>query len=90
MPDPICDGRGDFGDHCCYFEGQVCNYLDTNGTNPRCKLWGKMSGPRWERSLAGKWFAERFPGYTCEDWPQNIPELQGKSGPGLCCWKDGV
>jgi len=86
----VCTGSGDRdGGHCCWIEGKVCKYLDESGEIPRCKLWGRMQGPRWERSLVGQWFAKNHPGFTCEDWPQNIPEAMAE-GRGLCCWNPPV
>ncbi len=85
---PVCTGRGDVDSgHCCWVNGEVCAYLDESGEVPRCKLWGKMDSPQYKRSKAGKYFAERYPGFTCEDWPQNIPEVMA-AGVGLCCWGD--
>lgn len=87
----VCNGRGDNGSHCCTINGETCPLLtiDQSGT-PRCSVWGQWDEPTYQASAAAAWFAERYPGYTCADWPQNIPELAGRSGPGMCCWKDGV
>lgn len=83
----ICNGRGDGGDHCCYIEGKVCFFLESVDGTPRCSIWDQMDTPRWRRSKVGKWMGERYPGYTCRDWPQNIPEVMD-AGIGLCCWGD--
>jgi len=81
-----CNGQGDSGDHCCYIGGVVCEFLDTKGAIPRCSVWDEMDSPKWKQARVGKYFAERFPGYTCRDWPQNIPEVM-EAGIGLCCWR---
>lgn len=82
----ICTGQGDAGgDHCCYIYGEVCELLDTSGPIPRCSVWDRMNEPVWTESPVGRLFAERYPGYDCKDWPQNIPEVMAK-GRGLCCW----
>lgn len=87
----ICSGRGDVDSgHCCWIDGELCAYLDQSGPVPRCKLWGKMSGPRWERSKAGQWYAKFHPGFTCEDWPQNIPAVMADPNVGKCCWNPPV
>ena len=85
----VCNGDGDRPGHCCWIGGEICAYLDDTGPVPRCKLWGKMSGPRWDRSKIGQAFAVMYPGFTCEDWPQNIPAAM-EEGIGLCCWKPPV
>lgn len=85
----VCNGRGDVGgDHCCYLDGEVCKFLITDqaGT-PRCSLyaeWGALNdNPEWVSSPAGQFYARLYPGYTCADWPQNIPNVRG----GVCCWE---
>lgn len=83
-----CNGRGDSGGHCCWIKGQVCEFLFVNrGGTPRCSLWDEMPTPEWENAPVGQWFAETRPGYTCRDWPQNIPEVMAE-GVGLCCWQE--
>jgi len=84
---PVCTGRGAGGDHCCYIEGQVCQFLVTQDGLPRCSLWsGQMLGnPEWEQAPVGRFLA-RYPGKDCHDWPQNIPEVMA-TGRGLCCWQ---
>lgn len=93
-----CTGRGANGDHCCYIGGTVCQFLFTDrGGSPRCSLydeWGHLVGnPEWAAAPVGKWFAENYPGYTCADWPQNIPEVMAAAptaGPFyVCCWGRG-
>lgn len=91
-----CEGRGDQGDHCCYIEGRVCGFLVVVAGQPRCSIWdGVMVGnPVWEQAPVGQFFARRYPGYDCRDWPQNIPELMTKVTSGeinpaaVCCWGD--
>lgn len=91
----ICTGRGDTdGGHCCYINGEVCQFLFTDrGGTPRCKLfseWGKLDlNNEWVNSPIGSWFASRYPGYECGDWPQNIPAVM-ESQAGKCCWNDAV
>ena len=91
----VCNGRGDGGGgHCCWIDGKVCEFLFTDrGGTPRCMVWDKMDTGRWRNSPVGQWFEEHHPGYTCRDWPQNIPELMQREpemGPfSLCCWGRG-
>ena len=86
---PICNGKGDNGDHCCYINGQVCEFLFTGfsveGYIPRCMVWDEMDTEKWRNSPVGRWMTERYPGYTCRDWPQNIPEIMATAR-NLCCW----
>jgi len=91
---PVCNGRGDTdGGHCCWINGEVCGFLfiDRGGT-PRCRLhseWGNlMELKEWADAPIGRWFADRYPGYECKDWPQNIPEAMALSG--RCCWNTEV
>ncbi len=88
---PACTGRGDTnGGHCCYIEGKVCEFLFVNrGGVPRCSIWDEMDSNKWRRSEVGKWFAKTYPGFNCQDWPQNIPEAMA-AGRGLCCWNEPV
>ena len=86
--DVTCTGRGDKdGGHCCWVAGEVCQFLTFDGTLPRCGIWDEMSGPVWDESPIGQMYRRAFPsqGYTCRDWPQNIPEVMAKDI-GLCCW----
>lgn len=84
----ICNGRGDSGDHCCYIEGEVCQFLDVSGDTPRCTIWVEMDSPKWKKAPVGKWFAKVHPGFNCHDWPQNIPKVMQKPGVNLCCWNE--
>lgn len=86
MPGTVCTGRGDKGDHCCVIEGQVCEFLFTDrGGTPRCSVWDEMDTDKWRESPVGKWMTERYPGFNCRDWPQNIPEVM-TTHRNLCCW----
>lgn len=84
----VCSGRGDQGDHCCYINGQVCPLLVFDGDVPRCSVWGQWDSPEYLATAAAAFYEERWPGrgYTCGDWPQNIPEVMSTAGFGLCCW----
>ena len=88
----VCDGRGDNGDHCCYINGQVCEFLTEGEGTARCSMWNKMNTGKWRSSPVGLWMAVRYPGFTCRDWPQNIPEVlaeveSGRVSPAaVCCW----
>lgn len=87
MVDVLCQGRGDTnGDHCCWINGQVCQFLDTSDNIPRCSMWNKMHQKRYKDSPIGQWMAENYPGKDCKDWPQNIPEVMTAPGANLCCW----
>lgn len=87
----VCNGRGDRdGGHCCWIGGEVCELLthDESGT-PRCSVWGEFDNPVWLESRVGRWFADGYPGFTCADWPQNIPEAMSSTS-GKCCWQEVV
>ncbi len=85
-----CSGVGGGGDHCCWIDGEECEYL-VRTPLPRCSLllelgtWNKVhKDTRWKRSSAGKWFKKFHPGYGCGDWPQKIdPPPVG----GWCCFE---
>ena len=78
-----CTG-GVNGNHCCWIAGELCQYLDTDTI--RCTIYDTAPDVEgYAESPVGRSFAERFPGFTCRDWPQNIPEVMAK-GVGLCCW----
>jgi hypothetical protein len=48
------------------------------------KDWNKVhKDERYINSPIGKYFAEKFSGYGCGDYPQNIPSI-GKG----CCFGD--
>lgn len=91
----ICTGRGDRdGGHCCWIDGEICGFLFTDrGGTPRCRLyseWGNLTElAEWVDAPVGRWFADRYPGFECGDWPQNIPEVMAR-GAGLCCWNEEV
>ena len=92
-----CSGRGSNGTHCCYIAGQVCQFLTFEGTLARCSLfneWGALAeNPDWRDAPVGRFFAEKYPGFECGDWPQNIPEVMAAAataGPFYaCCWGRG-
>ena len=88
-----CNGQGANGDHCCYIEGKVCQFLDESGPIPRCSIWNEMPSPEWDAAPVGQFFARNHPGFTCRDWPQNIPEVMEAAktaGPFFaCCWGRG-
>jgi hypothetical protein len=86
--DVVCTGTGSTGDHCCYIGGEVCEFLDrSDPRRPLCGVWDTMGDETWQNAPVGQWFARKYPGYTCIDWPQNIPEVMAR-GRGLCCWGD--
>lgn len=88
-PKVHCNGRGANGDHCCYIAGQVCEFLDVTGDVPRCSIWNvnMKKSSRWRKAPVGVWMSDRYPGFDCKDWPQNIPADE-TSGAGLCCWSN--
>ena len=77
--------------HCCVIEGEVCPALtfDLGQGLYRCSIWNEMGEERWQALPVGRWFARTHPGYTCHDWPQNIPEVMER-GIGLCCWQEAT
>jgi hypothetical protein len=83
-----CSGRGADGDHCCWINGDVCQFL--NVETVRCTIWDDIGGSVWQTAPVGGVYARRYPGFTCHDWPQNIPEVMNAAkglGPyALCCW----
>lgn len=92
---PRCDGRGDGGDHCCYIEGSVCEFLVTRDGTPRCGLllalgsWDRVhDDPRWKAAPIGRVMDREYPGYGCGDWPQNIPA--DMTGANRCCFTEGT
>ncbi len=93
VTDIVCTGRGADGGHCCWIDGKVCEFLVYDGDLPRCGIWGEWDTEKWRDSPVGRMFAELWPWKTCQDWPQNIPEVMAKAditGPfGLCCWGRG-
>lgn len=88
MSEVVCDGRGSAGSHCCVIDNEVCPLLvfDEEGT-PRCSVWGKWDESPYLETAAAAYYEKTWPGkgYTCADWPQNIPEVMAL-GIGLCCW----
>lgn len=91
-----CTGRGDNGDHCCYINGGVCEFLFINRVGiPRCRIWDTMDSDEWRGAPVGHWMADKYPGFDCQDWPQNIPGLLERVNSGkidtinpsaVCCW----
>lgn len=81
-----CTGTGANGDHCCYIDGKVCEFLTYVEGTPRCSVWNEMPFPRWREAPVGQMFSGDWEGYTCRDWPQNIPDVM-ENGSGLCCWQ---
>lgn len=85
--DPVCTGQGDRdGGHCCWIAGKVCQFLDETGEIPRCSIWDRLGDQEWQNAPIGQLFARAWPGYTCIDWPQNIPEVMA-SPVGNCCYR---
>jgi len=46
-----------------------------------------MPTPDWDEAPIGRWFASRYPGKNCRDWPQHIPDAMAV-GRGLCCFQE--
>jgi hypothetical protein len=91
-----CHGNGE--DHCCYLgKYGVCQYVEENtvpGRRWTCGLYRELGSweavyadRRYQTSDAGRFMAERFPGYGCGDWPQNIPDVM-QSTKGKCCYHE--
>lgn len=78
-------------DHCCYVEGRECEFLTFVESRPRCSLyehWGALlSLDVWLESPIGRFFARRFPGFDCGDFPQNMPPELLPEGTWLCCFE---
>lgn len=73
---------------CCWIAGVECPLLTYQGDIPRCSVWGKWDEEPYKSSEAAAFYERSWPGrgYTCADWPQNIPEVMAE-GIGLCCWQ---
>jgi hypothetical protein len=85
LPDSTvtCNGHGNVdGGHCCWIDGKVCVFYADG-----CSIWDDIGGEAWQNAPVGARFARVNPGFTCKDWPQNIPEVMAE-GIGLCCWRD--
>lgn len=97
VDDVVCNGRGANGTHCCIIRNQVCEFLVFEDTLPRCSLhdqWGDLhDNTEWADAPVGRWFAEKYPGFDCGDWPQDIPKVKAQAvtaGPFFeCCWGRG-
>lgn len=82
----VCDATK--VEHCCWIAGAVCKYLTADLLCGLYDQWGTLKdNPEWQAAPIGQWFARRYPGYECKDWPQNIPVVMAE-GVGLCCWSD--
>lgn len=89
-----CDGTR--SDHCCWVKDRAdgtCRFLTRVDGRWRCQLmlehgdWDMVTAdPRWRDAPIGRWFAKRYPGYGCGDWPQNIPEVWLFPTTGKCCY----
>lgn len=77
-----CSGNG--ADHCCWFKGKVCKYLEENTIPGRrwvCGLMREHNGdwdatiadPRYQRDIMPLMQRLIWPGhgveYTCKTWP---------------------
>ena len=83
-----CNGRGDRdGDHCCYFEGQVCRFykhfpnsedrIHVCGLMLELQDWDKVhSDPRYIEHVQPCW-DKMANGTSCGSW----------GGPG-CCYEE--
>lgn len=89
-----CHGNG--REHCCYFQGEACVYVEENtvpGRRWACGLlrelgsWdGVLIDERYIRDVAPKFEAAGLHGMTCKGWPKDYPEVMKTNGPGLCCY----
>lgn len=92
-----CHGNGD--SHCCWFNGEVCRFLEENtvpGRRWACGLYRKYGG--WDAALASPEYIQHvqpkftaipaLKGKNCRDWPQVYPETMSCQS-GKCCY-DGV
>ena len=75
---------------CCWTPEGRCEFL-TPGLlcSLRVELgsWGRVhADSRWTDSPIGRYFADRFPGFGCGDYPQNIPEVMSSADAGKCCY----
>lgn len=84
---PLRECRRDPTGHCCWVNGTLCKFFRVEDGLAVCSIWDQMDTDEWWTSPMGRQFAEESPGYTCRDWPQNIPQVMA-TGIGLCCWAE--
>lgn len=91
-----CHGNG--AEHCCWFAGKQCQYVEENTVDGRrwaCGLlvelgdWDKvLTDPRYLTNVQPQFDAIRqLKGMNCRDWPWAYPDVMAK-GKGLCCYGD--
>lgn len=89
-----CVGRGPDGQHCCQIDGGDCQFLTYEDGVPRCGLfdqWDRLYQVGvWVESPIGVWFAANHPGFTCPDWPQNLPDVMAHPTVGKCCFEEAA
>ena len=89
--------HGDGGDHCCYINGTTCPFLEEGTVEGRrwaCGLLRELgtwqavyADRRWSGSDIAAWFNQRYPGFGCGDWPQNVMDITAQHpNVGLCCY----
>lgn len=91
-----CHGNGK--EHCCWFKGEQCSFLEENTVSGRrwsCGLYNELQD--WDKVLADKRYIKivqpKFDATNglkfanCRDWPQAYPEIIC-STKGLCCYGD--
>lgn len=96
MSTRTCDQTSE--EHCCYLNGIKCPFVlegvDAPGdANHACGLvvqygnWDDaMDSPEWQDAVKPEWEASPLPdGYTCRDWPQEIPDDLVLGG--RCCYE---
>lgn len=100
----ICTGEGWNGDHCCYVEGEPCEYLVENQVGRRyaCALmikygtWAVMTaspeyhpiGKYWESRSLPFNICQVFPPVMCCGYQENLN--LGTDGPAFRHWIEAV
>lgn len=86
-----CHGQGP--EHCCWV-GATCEFLtSTPERRFACSLFIELGSweavhadLRYRQAPIGRYFASRYPGFGCGDFPQNIPAVMDDPHAGKCCW----
>jgi len=92
-----CHGKGK--DHCCWFRGVLCPFLEENTVEGRrwaCGLLRELGD--WDEVLESDGYREivqplfdsipELKGMNCRDWPQEYPKVMAtrKVGGAACCY----
>lgn len=89
-----CHGNGK--KHCCWIEGEVCEYLEENtvpGRRWACGLyremgsWDAVHKSKEHKDLRNKtWKGTKAYKLLCGDWPQKMQGWDCEQTSGACCF----